>query len=168
MMKYISWLNNFLAKIETAFLITILLTMIFLAFLQVILRNFFSTSILWGDTFLRHLVLWVGFIGASLATKESRHINIDALSRLLPKPAKKATTIIINLFAAAVCFFLMRASITFLKSEQASGSTLFAEIPVWIFQIIIAIGFGLMMLRFFIHAVENIFPQKISGQEERV
>lgn len=167
MKKYINSINNILAKIETVFLITILLSMILLAFLQVILRNFFSTSIFWGDTFLRHLVLWIAFIGASLATKENRHINIDVLSRSLSKSAKRVTGIIVNLFASAVCFFLLRASITFVKYEKQSGSTLFKEIPVWIFQMIIAIGFGLMMLRFFIHAFENIISKKISDREER-
>ena len=167
MNKIICWLNNFLAKIETVLLITILLTMILLAFLQVILRNFFSTSIFWGDTLLRHLVLWIAFIGASLATKEKRHINIDVLSRSLSKSAKRVTGIIVNFFASAVCFFLLRASITFLKSEKESGSTLFAEIPIWIFQIIIAVGFGLMMLRFFLHALENIVSPKSPGQGER-
>jgi len=167
MIKHINSINKILAKIETILLITILLTMILLAFLQVILRNFFSTSIFWGDTLLRHLVLWIAFIGASLATKEKRHINIDVLSRSLSKSAKRVTGIIVNLFASAVCFFLLRAAITFLKSEKESGGTLFAEIPIWIFQIIIAIGFGLMMLRFFLHALENIISQKSPGQGER-
>jgi C4-dicarboxylate transporter DctQ subunit len=166
-MKIINSINNTFAKIESILLIIILFSMILLAFLQVILRNFFSTSIFWGDTFLRHLVLWIAFIGASLATKENRHINIDVLSRSLPKSAKKVTGIIVNLFASTVCFFLLRAAITFLKYEKQSGSTLFKEIPVWIFQMIIAIGFGLMMLRFFIHALENVISKKSTNQEER-
>jgi len=167
MRKHINSINNIVAKIETIFLIIILLTMIFLAFLQVILRNFFSSSILWGDTFLRHLVLWVGFIGASLATKENRHINIDALSRLLSKTKKRIVVIVVNFFSASVCFFLMRAAITFIKSEKQAGTTLFADIPTWIFQLIIAIGFGLMMFRFLIHSLENIFFKEASEQEER-
>lgn len=166
-MKYINWFNNLVAKIETVFLITILLTMILLAFLQVILRNFFSTSIFWGDTFLRHLVLWIGFIGASLATKEGRHINIDVLSRILTPTAKRISSIVINLFSATVSFFLMRAAITFIKFEKEFGSTLFKGIPVWIFQIIIAIGFGLIMIRFLIHALENIFNYKADQTGEQ-
>ena len=164
-MKIISSINNILAKIESVLLIIILFSMILLAFLQVILRNFFSTSIFWGDTLLRHLVLWIAFIGASLATRENRHINIDVLSRSLSKSVKRIISIIVNLFASTICFFLLKASITFLKYEKESGSTLIKEIPIWIFQIIIAIGFGLMMLRFFIHALENIIGQKSPGEE---
>ncbi len=165
-MKIINSLNNILSKIESLLLIIILFTMIFLAFLQVVLRNFISSSISGADVFLRHLVLWVGFIGASLATKENRHINIDALSRLLSQTSKRIAAVVINLFSATVCFFLMRAAITFIKSEKEAGSVLLANIPTWIFQIIIAIGFGLMTLRFLLHALENLLPQKPSAAKE--
>lgn len=131
--------------------------MILLAFLQVILRNFFSTSIFWGDIFLRHLVLWIGFIGASLATKEGKHINIDVLSKLLTPKAKRISQIIVNLFASVICFFLMRAAITFIIMEREGGGIIFSDIPIWVAQIIIVIGFCIMMLRFFIRALENIF-----------
>ena len=166
MMKFIHRLNRLLSKIESAILILTLIIMILLAFLQVILRNFFSSSLLWGDTFLRHLVLWVGFLGASLATKENRHINIDVLSRVLSPRLKKISGIITNFFAATVCFFLFRAAITFIVYEQQSDSRLFADIPVWFFQIIIVVGFGIISLRFLIHAIENITLLKRSPDEE--
>ena len=54
-----------------------------LAFLQIFLRNVFTTGLAWGDLVLRNLVLWIGFIGATLATREGKHINIDILSRSL-------------------------------------------------------------------------------------
>ncbi len=141
--------------------------MILIAFLQVILRNFFSTSILWGDIFLRHLVLWVGFLGAALATKENKHINIDALSRLLSPKIKKLFGFVTNLFAAIVCFFLTKASLTFIDFEIESQSTLFANIPTWIFQIIIVFGFGIIMLRFLIHSIENLISLKYIGREDK-
>ncbi len=156
-MKYINRIDDFLAIIEKSFLILILSSMILLAFLQVFLRNFFETSLLWGDTLLRHLVLWVGFLGASLAAKEGKHINIDVLSRALPANWKRFSGIIVNLFSGVVCFFLMRAAITFIQYEKESEATLFADIPIWIFQSIIVIGFGLLMFRFFIKTLELLF-----------
>lgn len=155
-MKIFHIIDNLLAKIESLFIILILSVMIMLAFLQVVLRNFFSTSIFWGDIFLRHLVLWIGFIGASLATKEGKHINIDVLSKLLSPKAKQVSQIIVNLFASAVCFFLMQAAITFISMEKKGGGILFSGVPTWTAQIILAIGFGIMMLRFFIQSLDNI------------
>ena len=68
-MKILNFLNKWIEKTETVLLIVILTVMILLSFLQVLLRNFFDQGLLWGDIFLRNLVLWVGFLGASLATR---------------------------------------------------------------------------------------------------
>lgn len=153
---------------ENVLVIIILTLMIAMAFLQVILRNFFSTSIMWGDIFLRHLVLWIGFLGASLATREGKHINIDVLSRLLPTRFKRISGIVVNLFSSVVCFFLMRASIGFIIMEKESGTTLLSGIPTWTAQIIIAIGFGIMMFRFFIHALDLVAgDEKKSGEDAK-
>jgi len=84
MKKILQTVDSGLAYVETGLIILILGSMVLLSFLQVLMRNFFDTGILWGDIFLRHLVLWVGFIGASLATREEKHINIDLLTRLIP------------------------------------------------------------------------------------
>ena len=77
------WLDRILAKTETVVLVIFLGTMVVLAFLQVVLRNFFGTGLIWGDTLVRHMVLWAGFIGGALAAFEGRHISIDALTKYL-------------------------------------------------------------------------------------
>lgn len=155
-MKVLRAINNMIAKVEFGFVILILTSMVLLAFTQIILRNFFSTSISWADILLRHLVLWIGFIGASLATKEQRHINIDVLSRIIPEKASEYIHVVTNLFAAIICFFLTRAAVRFVIMEQEMGSTIFAGIPIWIAESIIAAGFGLMTFRFALQAIENI------------
>ena len=80
MRKLDQW-NDALGRVEKFFVVVMLSVMILLAFLQIVLRNAFSTGISWGDPIVRYLVLWVAFIGASLATKEEKHITIEVLSR---------------------------------------------------------------------------------------
>ncbi|MCK7524997.1 MAG: TRAP transporter small permease [Ignavibacteriales bacterium] len=62
--------------------------MVLLAFAQVILRNVFGTGLVWGDTIVRHMVLWAGFVGGALASYEGRHISIDALTKFFPPRVK--------------------------------------------------------------------------------
>ena len=81
-MKLLKQIDNAIARLETGFITVILSVMIILSFGQVILRNFFNESIFWGDIFLRQMVLWVGFIGASLAAHDQRHIAIDFLPNI--------------------------------------------------------------------------------------
>jgi len=162
-MKYLDALNGWIAKIETILIVIILSAMVLLSFLQVLLRNFFNEGLLWGDTLLRHLVLWVGFLGASLATRDGKHISIDLFGRFLKKRGKSLSSLVTNLFSVFIGYLLTDASWYFVMDEKAVGTTLFNEIPVWYFQIIIPIGFGLITFRFLINAIKNIrelLPEK--------
>lgn len=146
-------IDRSLSYFESAVLILTLSSMIFFAFSQVILRNFFNAGILWGDMFVRHLVLWVGFLGASLATREDRHINIDALWRILSKKWQRRTKILTNLFSAFICLLLARAAFVFVRDEFSAKTTLFLGIPSWILMSIILFGFSVITFRFLIKAL---------------
>ncbi len=154
-MPFLSKINAWIAQAERTLLVLIVLIMVTLAFLQVILRNVFAHGLLWGDIFLRQLVLWVGFIGASLATRDNKHINIDLFSRMVSGKAKQISHLVTDLFAAVVTFFLAQAAWNFVAEERSFNSIVFASIPSWYFEIIIPIGFGLMMLRFLFSALET-------------
>ena len=148
-------INDSIAALEEWFLVVIIISMVLLSFLQVVLRNVLGQGILWGDPLLRHLVLWVGFIGASLATRSEKHINMDVFGRLLSSKSKLIVQIIINLFAVSVTWFLTYAAWNFVLEEKKFGDTLFGNLPVWYFQIIIPIGFLLMCLRFLFITIEK-------------
>jgi len=152
-MKILKAIDSAFNKIEGAVLILLLLVMLVMAFGQVVLRNFFSGGIVWGDILLRHLVLWIGFLGAALATSGERHLNIDALTRYLPDRIKGAVAAIANVFAACVCFLLFRGSLTFIEFEIANKNTVFGDIPSWYAQIIIPVGFGLLTFHFIVRAI---------------
>ncbi|MDX1708232.1 MAG: TRAP transporter small permease [Desulfobacterales bacterium] len=137
-----------LGRIEKFALSAMLGVMILVAFLQIILRNVFSSGIPWGDPLVRYLVLWVGFIGASLATKESKHITIEIFARWSSGRANQYLKAVSNLISTLVCGLLVFAGWTFVSNEAQMGSTTFLQIPLWIPQIIIPVTFALMTLRF--------------------
>jgi C4-dicarboxylate transporter DctQ subunit len=155
-MNFIHRINSWIEKGETVLIVFIVLFMVLLAFLQVVLRNVFSQGILWGDILLRQMVLWIGFIGASLATREEKHINIDLFGRMLPGKGKRVVKIITHFFSAVVCLFLVKAAWVFVIEEREMATTLFNDIPSWYFQLIIPVGFLLMAFRFLIHMVEGV------------
>lgn len=154
-MKYLRRLDKHIARIEEWLLIFIVLIMVSFAFLQVLLRNIFSEGFLGGDIILRHLVLWVGFIGASLATRENKHINIDVFSRFLKGRIKIFIELLVRLFSVLVACLLTSASVTFVLMEREFGTTLFGSVQAWYFQLIIPIGFMLITLRFILQSIEK-------------
>lgn len=156
MQKLLKFIDKSLGLVENAFIVAIVTVMVLLSFLQLVLRNFFDYGILWGDTFLRHLVLWVGFIGASLATRDEKHINIDLLGRITPKKYLPYLRIVIDLMTMLVCIFLARAGYVFLRYEIEANTILFNNVPAWYFQLIIPLGFALIGFRFLLKILEQI------------
>lgn len=162
MEKLLGTIDRSLAAVENSMIVALVTIMVLMAFTQVLLRNFFDSGILWGDIFLRHLVLWVGFIGASLATRDEKHISIDALSRLASPRLLPYIKIITDIATIVVCVLLTNAGYRFVASEKEAHTILFkinglGDIQAWIFQLIIPLGFGLIAFRFFLKLVERIW-----------
>ena len=91
----LEWLKTFdqkVQRVEVAVCVGALGVMILLAFLQVFLRQVSGVTVggitlpqpvAWFDLVARYMVIWVGLLGASLATAEGRHISIEAAPKLL-------------------------------------------------------------------------------------
>jgi len=148
-------IDEIIDRTEHRLLVILLSLMILIAFSQIVLRNLFETGLAWGDPLVRNLVLWVGFIGAALATKEGKHINIDVVSRWMPPRGKIFIEAITNLFSCFICALLTFAALKFIKNEAQMGGTTFLGIPSWIPEIILPLTFGLMTLRFGLRSLKN-------------
>jgi C4-dicarboxylate transporter DctQ subunit len=145
-----------IARVEQTLLVTFLGFIIFVAFVQIILRNVFATGLDWGDSLARNLVLWIGFIGATLATKEGKHINIEVVSRWLPSLGRNIVTRIIHLFSFFVCGGLTYAALKFIKNEVQMGNRTFLELPAWVPELILPVTFILMTFRFGLRSFKNL------------
>lgn len=145
-----------LAKIEELLLASCLGLMIFMVLFQIILRNFFSTGIVGGDILVRHMLLWVGFLGAGLATRGGVHIRIDIASKVLNQKGIQIAQVITDIFSVIISALLVYASFTFVMLAYESGEKLlFMEIPIWFMESIIPAGFFIMALRFAAKGIEN-------------
>ncbi|MFB0505324.1 MAG: TRAP transporter small permease [Thermodesulfobacteriota bacterium] len=143
-------------RVEYLVLVSLLTLMVGLAFLQIVLRIFFDTGILWGDPVLRHVLLWAGLLGATMATKEGKHINIDVISRLLPDRGKVVIQAVTDLFSTFICILLILASLKFLRDEFHVGTLAFLKIPIWTVGVIFPVAFGLIALRFATRGFRNV------------
>lgn len=153
-------IDNFISRLERILITALLGAMIATAFLQIILRNFFSTGLAWGDPLVRYLVVWVGFIGAAVATREGKHITIEIVSHWLSGRANRYVHMASDLFSALVCGLLAWAALKFVRLEAMMGGPDFWGLPAWAPQVIIPIVFGLMTLRFgFQCGIEFFWPR---------
>jgi len=148
--------DEIIDRMEQTLIFILLSLMILTAFLQIILRNIFATGLIWADPMVRNLVLWVGFIGAAIATKEGKHITIDVVSQWMPSREKTFVNLITQLFSFTICVLLTFAALKFIKNEFQMGNITFFNIPAWVPQTILPVTFGLMAFRFFLQAFKNL------------
>ncbi len=140
--------DGIMGRVEQALVTVLLSLMILVAFSQILLRNALGTGLSWGDPLVRNLVVWVGFVGAAMATREGKHINMEVLSRWVSGVGTAAVGALVHLFSAFICALLTFAALRFLVNEAQMGHRAFLGLPAWVPEIIIPLTFALMTLRF--------------------
>lgn len=142
---------------EETVLSLLLVAMIILACLQIFLRDFFATGLPWADPLLRYMVLWVGLLGAAVATRLDKHIAIDIVSHLVPESILVWLRVGIHLFSMTVCLILTYAAVVFVRDEATyGGGQSILGFDSWQLNIVFPIAFGLMALRFLVTAVSRV------------
>jgi TRAP-type C4-dicarboxylate transport system permease small subunit len=144
---------NSLQKVEDLILISLFLIMIFMAVLQIFLRNLFDSGVFWGDSLVRIIGLWIGLIGAMVASRDNNHITIDIISRFLPKAVKQVTTRITSIFTSIVCGIMAWVSLRFVRFEMEDNLIAFANVPAWVCEVIIPIAFAIICIRYLFFSI---------------
>ena len=123
--------------------------MVIMVLLQILMRNLFQSGILGGDDLIRHLVLWIAFFGAGIATRSQSHVKIDVLSNLAKGSVKKYSDVIVNLFSCIICLILMIAACQFVLIEYESQiHSQFLNLPIWSLEIVMPMGYLIISIRF--------------------
>ena len=108
----------------------------------------------WIDVFVRQLVIIVSFLGAAIATRRRKHINIDAMSKLLGSRAKRWVEMLTNLLALGVCVVLAVAGKRLVEIGLEYPRKIVPFADEWMFQLMFPLGFGLLAVHFTIRLLE--------------
>ncbi len=141
------WIKR-LHRVEDALLVALLSVMLALASLQIFLRNFFDAGLVWADPLLRVMVLWLGLIGATVATRANKHIRIDLLSRFFARNTHRLIQAFIGQVSAWTCLVIAWHGMSWVRMDYADGFAGVAGIPAWMLEIIVPLSFGLIGLRY--------------------
>lgn len=119
-----------------------------LSVFQIIIRNTLDFGYPEIEIINRHLLVICGAMGAVLATTQSRHIKIDALSPLLSQQRLGQLRTPLLIFSALVCALLCYPAFQFCLDEwQYAPANERWTLP---FTLVYPLGFGLLSLHFFI------------------
>jgi TRAP-type C4-dicarboxylate transport system permease small subunit len=155
-MQWAAKLYKFFLKLENALLILFLLSIIVLAVVQIVMRNFFDAGLFWAESYLRTSVLWIALLGAMIGSRNGEHLSIDFFVHKLTEKSRTVIQRLTDLFTALLCFGMTYYSSLFLYSEYQDGSKAFAVVPNWLCEIIIPITFAVIAGRYLVAALFNL------------
>jgi TRAP-type C4-dicarboxylate transport system permease small subunit len=142
--------------LENGLLVALLGFLVVFSFAQIVLRNVFSIGVTWGDGLTRVVVLWLALLGALAASRDGRHIRMNAVTQWLPPKLQLVVGIGSDLFAAAVSGVLAYLAFVFVRDSRGFGDVLLGQFPAWWFQSIMPVAFALIAYRFVLHAVTRM------------
>jgi len=173
-MNILRSIDKVVARIERWLIILSLTLMVALTFLHIILRNIYTHAHLqwansllgqidWTEPFVRMLVLWVTFLGASLLTSDNKHIRIDLMPSLLPPGWLNLREILLSMVCLLISALMLKSSIDYIRIDIAFSGRMFLGLPAWIGQLIFPAGFSVILFRFFIRTIEQLLVRIRGG-----
>ena len=151
-----------LRRVENALLLLAFLLMMLVAVAQIILRHTRYGGLLWADDFLRVEVLWLAMLGAVVASREQHHLGLDLAQRLLPVAWAQALRGVVAVAVAILSGVLSVATAEFVRADVDSGVYAFAQVPSWMAETILPLGFALIALHYGIHALRAVVAGRAS------
>lgn len=155
-MRFWERLDAAIGRLEMALVVVSLGLMMVIAFAQIALRNVMGIGLSWSEHLVRYLVLWVGFIGASLATREGRHITIEAVPLRPSASGRRYLAAVSQLCAVLVCAAMTWAAVKFVRDDAQIGHRTFLDLPTWVLESIIPAAFAVMSLRFLLRTIRAL------------
>ena len=134
--------------VEDGLTVAALLALGILPVVELALRTFFDTGIRGSSAYIQNLTLWVGFLGAIVASRERRHLNLSTGLVNLPSHLREVATILAAMVSTAVASGLFWASLQFVRAEMESPVRIAGWLPIWVVESILPASFTIIALRF--------------------
>ena len=116
--------------------------------IEVLRREVFSYSSIWGEEIVRYAFIYLVWIGAAAAVRERAHIRIDILFEFCSKRVRALLYLTGDFVMVAVAVFALVLSFESLLVSLKFGSVSHGlRLPMSIFLCAVPIGFSLMLYR---------------------
>jgi C4-dicarboxylate transporter, DctM subunit len=148
-------------RVEDWLIVTCLFLMALFPLTETIFRILGIVGFTGSTDYVRHLTLWIGFMGAMLAAREGKHFSLHSGTDALPPQVNRIAKIFTAAISVAVSASLSLAGFKFVISESASPAQIAGWMPQWIVLIIMPVGFAFIALRFLLRSSDR-WPDRLA------
>jgi C4-dicarboxylate transporter DctM subunit len=124
-----------------------LAAMVVLPIAEIIVRRLFGVGIPGSGPFVQHLTLWIGFLGAAIAARETKLLSLATGAFIPEGRPRQIAFAFASAVAACISTILASGAVELVRSEREVGSIIAAGVPTWVGELALPIGFTLIALR---------------------
>ena len=138
------WLHS----TENLALTLVMMGMAILPLLEVLLRKTLHTGIIGVTSIVQHLCLFAGMMGGAIAARDNRLLALFTVREsILPPRFRAAAHLFTGTGTMLVTLLLAWAGLKFVHAERAGGGTAFYDLPQWILELALPVGFAAIAWR---------------------
>ena len=153
----LAWLFKLLQERASGWVEKLVAFFVVTAIYVYITLNYFPDGYSWSKELSLIMLLWVGFLGASVCAHEGKHIQVGALKRVVPPSMAKWTDAIGFLTTAGFCFFMAALGYEYAREAiQLEGRFEQTNIPDWVATIAVPAAFAMTTIRYVAAAFSSI------------
>jgi tripartite ATP-independent transporter DctM subunit len=142
-----SWLKTLAIQAENRIASLALGGIMILPLAEIASRRLLHQTIPGETAFVSTLTLWLGLLGAAIAARDGKLLTL-ATGEFLPKGRIAASAhVIAGGVGAMISTILCLGGVALVRSDRAAGDMLGGGVPVWVADLALPIGFGLIAIR---------------------
>jgi C4-dicarboxylate transporter, DctQ subunit len=140
--------DRLLSRAEEMFVDAAMAFSALLLFINVVLRYWFLAPLSWAEELSLYLVVWMVFVGASIATRTRGHIAIELLALALSPVHRRRLALGVGLAVLVFLgFFIYYGSGHTLRIRDSGQLTPVMLAPMWLAYLAMPAGGALMFVR---------------------
>lgn len=139
---------------ERWLIVAVIVVMALLPAVEAITRRVGINGIPGSLLYTQHLTLWIGFVGALIATGSGKHLAL-ASGALLPEAWRAPARLYVGALSAAVTAMLAYASVVLVRADASMPRSLPGGVPEWMSEVIMPVTLALMAMRFVWHGSDS-------------
>jgi C4-dicarboxylate transporter, DctM subunit len=110
-------------------------------------RRFLGAAIPGSGAFASTLTLWLGMLGAAIAARDGKLLTLATGEFLSKGPVSALAHVVSGTIGAMIATVFALAGCALVRSDWIAGDLVTAGLPVWVADLALPIGFGLIALR---------------------
>lgn len=152
---------------ENTMLVFGILSATFVLFINVLMRYFLKSGLVWAEEYARFAIIWIVCGGCGAAVRNNSHMRITAIPDAIKNyRVKSVIYFLVNVICLAFSLLMLTAGIRLIDSMIANSQVSPAmEIPLWWIYLSIPVGGGIMVFRFILLLIDNVLALVKGGEK---